>query len=137
MNKTYNIFQGYDSGPDEYWIELVYDDFRVKMFYFPDGIMKRMIVFENKWPWDGDRIYEIFLDQKLPAEDHFEYNNDFYSAWNLDPGLYKGLGCLDDDWYEIYLYSGDTVNIDIYFKHHVGNLELQLYKSNHAFINVS
>ncbi|MFX1258367.1 MAG: hypothetical protein ACFFAN_10945 [Promethearchaeota archaeon] len=55
----YNIHHGYESEWDEYWIELVYDDFRVDLKYGGDGVLRGMMIHENDAI--GQNIFEMWL----------------------------------------------------------------------------
>lgn len=73
------------------------------------------------------------LDE-LPVEecrDRFEPNNEPGVATAIEPGEYTELDLCgptpdDDDWYAIELLAGDQLNVDIFFTHANGDIELRL-----------
>ncbi len=62
-------------------------------------------------------------------DDSMEDNDDFGSAWYVDPNWYPGLIIegYDEDWFRTYLNLGETIDVSIYFSHIDGDLELELY----------
>ncbi|MCK4779566.1 MAG: PPC domain-containing protein [Candidatus Lokiarchaeota archaeon] len=62
-------------------------------------------------------------------DDPMEDNDDFGSAWYVDPNWYPGLIIegYDEDWFRTYLNLGETIDVSIYFSHIDGDLELKLY----------
>jgi len=62
-------------------------------------------------------------------DDPMEDNDDFGSAWYVDPNWYPGLIIegYDEDWFRTYLNLGETIDVSIYFSHIDGDLELELY----------
>ena len=69
------------------------------------------------------------------ADDWMEDNDDFYSAWYINPNYYSGLMILggDDDWFSTYLEPGDIINVEIYFNHMDGDLQLELYDPDYYY----
>lgn len=73
------------------------------------------------------------LDE-IPVEecrDRFEPNNEPGVATTIEPGEYTELDLCgptpdDDDWYAIELLAGDQLNVDIFFTHADGDIELRL-----------
>jgi hypothetical protein len=78
---------------------------------------------------------DIFLTTGGGGDDWAEENDDFYSAWGFGPGYYSGLNLVDfdEDWYQIYLNPGDTIDVYIYFNNSEGDLELELYDPFYTF----
>ncbi len=62
-------------------------------------------------------------------DDWMEDNDDFYSASVVNPDYYSDLKMVDydDDWYQIWLNSGDTIDIAINFDNSDGDLQLELF----------
>ncbi|MFX0029855.1 MAG: hypothetical protein ACFE8B_11635, partial [Candidatus Hermodarchaeota archaeon] len=98
-------------------------------------------------PWSGiyyirvfgdntGNSYDLWWEDLVPTgDDWMEENDDFWSAWYVDPNYYSGLKLVygDDDWFRTYLRNGDTLDIAIYFKHSEGDLELELYDPSESF----
>ncbi len=65
------------------------------------------------------------------ADDGFEDNDDCASAVSMADGTYTGLFTVDndEDYYEVTLADGDTLNVDILFTDANGDLDLVLYES--------
>lgn len=63
----------------------------------------------------------------LVTDDAYEENDILTDAAPLsDNGTYASLECLDDDWYEVYAYSGDQLDVSIQFTDAVSDLDLKL-----------
>jgi hypothetical protein len=79
---------------------------------------------------------EIFLFTGTIGDDWMEENDDYWSAWWLGPSYHSGLMIVDydEDWFQLYLNTGDTIDISIFFDHYFeGNLELELYDPFNSF----
>jgi hypothetical protein len=71
-------------------------------------------------------------------DDNYEENDDFNNAYNLSShentwlSLIDGYGIQqDDDWYEIFIDSGDQrLIVDLIFTHADGNIDIELYSSD-------
>jgi hypothetical protein len=76
---------------------------------------------------------------RYSGDDWAEENDDFWSAWWIDPGNYGGLMIIggDEDWFKTYLEVGDTINVRIYFDHNIGDLELELYNPDYYYVKGS
>ncbi|MFX0081048.1 MAG: T9SS type A sorting domain-containing protein [Candidatus Hodarchaeota archaeon] len=72
---------------------------------------------------------DIWLNAGGPGDDWMEENDGYWSSWWVNPNWYPGLKLVkdDEDWFHTYLDSGDIIDISIFFKNEVGNLELELY----------
>ncbi|MHA2398996.1 MAG: PPC domain-containing protein [Promethearchaeota archaeon] len=78
----------------------------------------------------GDTKVYYDLDIWLNAGDDWaEENDDFWSSRYVDPMYHSGLKLVgsDEDWFHIYLNSGDTLHVDLFFNHFEGDLELELF----------
>jgi hypothetical protein len=73
------------------------------------------------------------------GDDYFEENDLISQSSIIVPGYWTGLNCLDDDYYAIYLESGEFLNVSIYFKHNPlnSNLDMALYNQSLVIINSS
>lgn len=73
--------------------------------------------------------YDLRWNTTAPVDDIYEENDDFWSSSYIDPNYYSGLKILgiDEDWFHIYLNSGEKINVDLFFNHFEGNLELELF----------
>ncbi len=67
------------------------------------------------------------------GDDYLEENDDFYNPEPIYPNYYPDLWIVndDDDWFSIFLNSGDNIEVHIYFDHYEGDLELELYDPNY------
>ncbi len=67
-------------------------------------------------------------------DDPMEDNDDFGSAWYVDPNWYPGLIIegYDEDWFRTYLNLGETIDVSIYFSHIDGDLALELYDPTYS-----
>ncbi|GAH84728.1 unnamed protein product, partial [marine sediment metagenome] len=99
-------------------------------------------------PWSGfyyirvygpniGSVYDLYwedLNPGMTGDDWMEDNDDFGSAWYVDPNYYSGLKMVfnDDDWFRTYLRNGDNLEVSIFFKHFEGDLELELYDPSGA-----
>ncbi|MBA7625049.1 hypothetical protein ES703_32470 [subsurface metagenome] len=72
---------------------------------------------------------DIWLDTGGPVVDPFEPNDGFWSAAYVTPNWYGDLRILgdDEDWFQLYLNTGDIIDVAIYFYHEEGDLQLELY----------
>ncbi len=63
------------------------------------------------------------------GDDWAEENDGYYNATSIDPNYYGDLKIIesDEDWFGVYLDVGDFIDVNIYFNHSEGNLELELY----------
>ncbi|MFW9824070.1 MAG: PPC domain-containing protein [Candidatus Thorarchaeota archaeon] len=75
------------------------------------------------------------LDIWVKVDDWMEENDDFWSAWGVGPGIFTGLKLVDfdEDWYQIYLNPGDIIDVNIYFNHSEGDLQLVLYDPSYSY----
>jgi hypothetical protein len=83
----------------------------------------------------GDTKVYYDLDIWLNAGDDWaEENDDFWSSRYLDPMYHSGLKIVgsDEDWFHIYLNSGETINIEHYFNHFEGDLDIELYDPSYT-----
>jgi len=84
----------------------------------------------------GDYFIRIFnetnsyYDLEVIIDDEFEPNNDFSSAAEISPSGYSSLKCNDDDWFRVWIDSGNHFKFEIHFDNLSGNLDLQLYDNN-------
>lgn len=80
--------------------------------------------------YHADNNSDVFYDLDIiTGDDWREDNDDYWISYYVDPGFYKDLVILggDDDWFDINLNNGDTINISIFFNHIAGDLQLELY----------
>jgi len=97
-------------------------------------------------PWSGVYYIKVFGDnagntydlwwEDLSSDDWMEENDDFWSAWWVDPNYYSGLKIVDydEDWFQLYLNPGDTIEVYIKnFDHSMGDLELELYNPSYEW----
>lgn len=60
-------------------------------------------------------------------DDHYEDNDGFNNATEVEHGSYNGLVCNDDDYYKIFLDTDDTITVAVGFRTAEGNINLHLY----------
>jgi len=81
-------------------------------------------------PYTGN-TYDLWWEDLTPMgeDDWMEENDDFWSSSYIDSNYYPGLKIVgfDEDWFHIYLNQGDNININIFFNHFDGNLEIELF----------
>jgi len=81
-------------------------------------------------PYTGN-AYDLWWEDLTPTggDDWMEENDDFWSAWWVNPNYYSGLKILgiDEDWFHTYLNLGDTINVELFFNHFDGDLQLELF----------
>ncbi|NVM38500.1 MAG: PPC domain-containing protein, partial [Candidatus Lokiarchaeota archaeon] len=93
-------------------------------------------------PWSG--IYYIKIhglnntnnyDLRWRGDDIYEENDDFWNSRWVNPNFYPNLKIIDydEDWFHIYLNSGDTIDVSIFFNHDDGNLELELFDPDYNY----
>lgn len=72
---------------------------------------------------------DIWLDTTTSSDDWAEENDDFWGARGIGPSYYPNLKIIgsDEDWFQLFLNSGDIIDISITFDHFVGDLQLVLY----------
>ncbi len=77
---------------------------------------------------DSGNSYDLKWESSL-NDDRMEDNDDYINASNFNPHYEPGLRILgnDEDWFQFYLNVGDEVQVDIYFSHLEGDLDLELY----------
>jgi len=77
---------------------------------------------------NNGNIYDFFWEH-LSTDDRMENNDDFDSAWPIEPKYYPDLKIVeyDEDWFKIDLNPEDIIDIDIYFNNFDGDLQLELY----------
>jgi len=73
------------------------------------------------------------------VDDSFEDNDTNIAATSVSAGSWSGLGACpaDEDWYEIYLSAGDTIDADILFPALEGNIDLMLVDPAGVVVAVS
>jgi len=83
---------------------------------------------------DRGNEYDLWWEDLTPfggGDDWAEENDDFWNARWLDPNYFSGSGLMilgsDEDWFQLYLENGDKIDINIFFNHFDGNLELELW----------
>ncbi len=78
---------------------------------------------------NGNNTYDLRWMTFVPGDDLFENNDDYWEARWIDPNYYSNLMIVDgdDDWFQLYLNHGDTIEVYIYFSNIVGNLNLEIY----------
>lgn len=99
-------------------------------------------------PWSGfyyikvsganwGNSYDLWWEDLNPGggggvDDGFEDNDDFYNPSWINPNYYPDLRIVDydEDWFSLFLNSGDNIEVYIYFDHYEGDLELELYDPN-------
>ncbi|MBN2359024.1 MAG: PPC domain-containing protein, partial [Deltaproteobacteria bacterium] len=78
------------------------------------------------------------------VDDRFEENDTFATA--VEPsGLYEGNNYLydlaickgDDDWFRVYMFAGEILDVDIDYVHSNGDLDLYLYDANNRQLDSS
>ncbi|WP_371802113.1 clostripain-related cysteine peptidase [Candidatus Lokiarchaeum ossiferum] len=73
----------------------------------------------------------VFLDYELDDQfDNKTFDNDFLSLSADIPRsnqIYYDLVCIDDDFYNISLVENEWLNVSIFFKNSMGDLDLYLY----------
>ena len=77
-------------------------------------------------------VYDLWWEGHIftgGTDDWAEDNDNFDNATWIDPNYYGGLKIVgyDEDWFQIYLNYGDRIEVEIFFDHFEGNLELELY----------
>ena len=86
-------------------------------------------------PYTGN-TYDLWWEDLIPTggDDWMEENDDFWSSSYIDPNYYSGLRVMgiDEDWFHIYLNSGDIINVDLFFNHFEGDLDLELYSPSNT-----
>ncbi|MFX0144646.1 MAG: hypothetical protein ACFE9C_11255, partial [Candidatus Hodarchaeota archaeon] len=86
---------------------------------------------------NGNNTYDLRWDSLVPGsmDDSYEENDDFWSAWVLDPNYYSNLKIInfDEDWFAVYLNPGDIFAVYIYFNHNDGDLQLELYDPDYNY----
>jgi len=93
-------------------------------------------------PWPGTYYIRVFGDNNgnlydlwwedlsiIGEDDYMEENDDFWNSKWLEPYSYHNLILVygDEDWFQINLNPGDTIDINIYFDPMEGDLQLELY----------
>jgi len=110
----------YDSDNDEhiYFTADMSGDWRIRVYRVSGSV---------------DEYYDLDIWLST-GDDIFEENDDFYSPAWIDPDYYPNLIMMgsDEDWFGIYLTSGDSINIHIYFDNMFGDLELELYDPSYT-----
>lgn len=80
-------------------------------------------------PYTGN-TYDLWWEDLTPTggDDWMEENDDFSSSSYINSNYYSGLKIVgtDEDWFHIYLNSGDIINVHLLFNHFEGDLELEL-----------
>lgn len=71
------------------------------------------------------------------SDDGFEDNDLFGTASPVSQNTYSGLVCADDDWYKIYVTSGNILTVNIAFTHSLGDLDLKLWQTESSQLNFS
>lgn len=91
------------------------------------------------------RVYHEDANSSVPydldiwlylGDDWAEENDDFWSAFWVEPGNYGGLKIVgyDEDWFQTYLDPGDTINVLIKFDHNIGDLQLELFHPDNFLV---
>ncbi|MFX0105623.1 MAG: hypothetical protein ACFE75_09040 [Candidatus Hodarchaeota archaeon] len=80
----------------------------------------------------------LFYDLDLwlnPGDDWMEENDDYSNSKYIDPNYYSGLTIVDgdEDWFHLYLNTGDIIDVHIYFDNWVGNLQLELWDPSNSW----
>ncbi|MFX1363814.1 MAG: PPC domain-containing protein [Promethearchaeota archaeon] len=91
---------------------------------FPNGIYYLRVFGDNT-----GNSYNLWWEDLMPYDDYMEENDDFWSSSWVESRYYHRLKIVDsdEDWFNLYLNSGETIDVNIYFKHLDGNLQLELY----------
>ncbi|MFC1587594.1 pre-peptidase C-terminal domain-containing protein [Planctomycetota bacterium] len=69
-----------------------------------------------------------------PQDDNFEPNDSSNNAAVISENTYTSLRCNDDDWFRIYVSSGQNLSITINFAHSSGDLDIRLYNSSLSLV---
>jgi hypothetical protein len=71
------------------------------------------------------------------TDDDYEQNDDMQDPYYISDSYYSGLQICenDEDWYAIYLASGETITVDIFFTHSEGDLDLRLWNDTSIMEN--
>ncbi|MHA1369478.1 MAG: PKD domain-containing protein, partial [Promethearchaeota archaeon] len=87
---------------------------------------------------DGNQEdYLFFAEDVLPSEDGMEPNDDFASAWTVVSQKYFGLSCEDDDYFKVYAYTSQYIDVWLTFSNFIGDLDLYIYDSSQSLMNYS
>ncbi len=71
------------------------------------------------------------------SDDSYEDNDLLNAAPTLTAGTYPGLICADDDWFRIFVESGNTLTVNISFINGIGDLDLKLFDAGENQMNFS
>jgi len=82
--------------------------------------------------------YDLLWKDEFPyvlSDDIFEPNDSFEDAREIWPSYYYDLRIVNDneDWFWLYLNSGELIDIYIYFGHWEGDLQLELYAPDKSY----
>jgi V8-like Glu-specific endopeptidase len=125
------------------------------------GVVEGLLVRgNNDWNWNGscyvsnscpnggcpgheDVTRTTQFDQYVPqivvqpacTDDNLENNDNINNAATLTAGSYdlEICGAGDDDWYDISLTAGQTLDLEMRFTHAQGNLDMELFVNGNSF----
>lgn len=104
-----------------------------------DGLLYLAVEFERDDFQVGAGVpYALAIAQTLPCpEDAFEPNDTQATAPTVPPGTYPGLGACNDDWVQVDLLAGQTLQAALTFADDEGNLDLFLVDAAGNSLNAS
>jgi len=103
--------------------------------YFERDIYPDEIYYLRVYGDNAGNTYDLWWEDLVPYDDDMEENDDFGNTWWVNDKYYPKLKIvnLDEDWFSIYLNSGETIDVGIYFYHMDGDLQLDLYDPSNTF----
>ncbi|HEC40979.1 hypothetical protein LCGC14_0831960 [marine sediment metagenome] len=144
-----------DPGEERIYVELKFNhsdgDIDLEVYYYNGPLILldgSYSIDDNEYidvnaPWSGIYYIRVFYAnngneydlwwEDLPhfagTDDYMEDNDDFWQASSVNPSYYSNLMLMgyDDDWYQLNASYGDILEVDIYFLHADGDLELEIW----------
>ncbi|MFX1570976.1 MAG: hypothetical protein ACFFCV_21770 [Promethearchaeota archaeon] len=106
-----------------------YKSIMYTLYNYDESGLWRIHVYRTSGSEDMWYDLEIQFPLEEQPDDSFEDNDNFGSAYPLTPGWYGDLKAVNDDqdWFKMYLNTGDIIDVSIYFNHYDGDLQLELY----------
>jgi len=83
----------------------------------------------NTTPFTGSFDLKISWDDKYEPNNFLDMNNP-----EIFPNWYPNLKCYDDDWFKIWMNTGDQFDIDLMYNESLGDLGLELWESGNRLI---
>ncbi|MHA1775941.1 MAG: Loki-CTERM sorting domain-containing protein [Promethearchaeota archaeon] len=89
------------------------------------------------WNYDSDQQPTDLVHSLEIVDDNYEDNDEIGAAYPISEGFYPDLVCNDDDWFKIWVNTGELIQVLIEFSDINGDIDLELYNPSQVMVDAS